>query len=447
MEGQIVMRHPSGAGRSLARSALLLAAMLGMSVGAHAQDSNNQWLQIFSGQPQKEEKRQPEPLTDLRTSNVPLRSFAMVEALEKAVGRYQEIVNAGGWPAIPAARSIRIDDDDERLPLVRKRLAVTGEFQKRTASIGDFMGGDDLETAVRRYQENNGLRPTGRLDKYTLQTMNIPAQARLQQLRINLERMRDLVGQKLEDRYIVVNAASFQLEAVDRSEVEQRHRVIVGKPDRQTPTVKAHVRAINFFPYWRVPDSVASLDLIPKLQREPEYLQKEQIRVLTGSFNGQEIDSTRIDWRTADAHKIKFRQDPGPQNALGLMRLDMPNEHGVYMHDTPMKQLFNSRGRSFSAGCVRVQDVFKLGEWLARNEPGWGEPGRVRDVIDRGQPLDLTLSRPVTVYFSYITAWAEPDGRIAFRPDIYGRDGIRDAHPGSERDPADGPAPAFALAP
>ncbi|MDX2202731.1 MAG: L,D-transpeptidase family protein [Hyphomicrobiaceae bacterium] len=405
-------------------------------------------MQIFSNsQPQKEERRQPEPLADLRTSNVPLRSDVMVEALEKAVERYQQLASAGGWPAIPAARSIRLEDDDERLPLVRKRLAMSGELQRRTAALGDFTGADDLETAVRRYQENNGLRPTGRLDKYTLQTMNVSAQSRLQQLRINLSRLRDLLGQRLEDRYIVVNAAAFQLEAVERFEVEQRHRVIVGKPDRQTPTVKAQVRALNFYPYWRVPESVASLDLIPKLQREPDYLQKEQIRVLTGSFNGPEIDSTRIDWRMADAHKIKFRQDPGPQNALGLLRLDMPNEHGVYMHDTPMKQLFNSRGRSFSAGCVRVQDVFKLGEWIARNEPGWGDPGRVRDVIDRGQPLDLTLARPVPVYFTYITAWAEPDGRILFRPDIYGRDGVREANPGGERDPADGPAPAFALAP
>ncbi len=417
---------------------------------ASAQDAP--WWQIFSGAanspPQRDpDRRQPEPMQDLRTSNVPLRSDVMVEALERAIERYQEIVNAGGWPSIPGGRSIRIEDSDERLPLVRRRLAATGELPKKTASMGDFGFGDDLESAVRRYQESNGLRPTGRLDKYTIQTMNISAQARLAQLRLNLQRMRELLGQRLEDRYIVVNAASFQLEAVERFEVEQRHRVIVGKPDRQTPTVKAQVRALNFFPFWRVPESVATLDLIPKLQREPEYLQKEQIRVLTGSFNGPEIDSTRIDWRSADAHKIKFRQDPGPQNALGLLRLDMPNEHGVYMHDTPMKQLFNSRGRSFSAGCVRVQDVFKLGEWIARNEVGWGEPGRIQDVIEAGKPLDLTLTRPVPVYFTYITAWAEPEGRIQFRPDIYGRDGVRELHPGGERDPTDGPAPTFMLAP
>jgi L,D-transpeptidase YcbB len=240
---------------------------------------------------------------------------------------------------------------------------------------------------------------------------------------------------------------AFQLEAVERNEVELRHRVIAGKPERETPSVRAQIRALNFFPYWRVPDSVAKLDLIPRLQKEPDYLQKEQIRVLTGSFNGPVIDANNIDWRQVDVTRIKFRQDPGPQNALGLVRLDMPNEHGVYMHDTPMKPLFGQRGRAFSAGCVRVQDVFTLAEWVARYEPGWNEPGRAQQVVDAGQPLDVVLTRPVPVYFAYITAWAEPDGQIVFRPDIYSRDGLRDLIAGHDRDPSEGPAPSQTLAP
>ena len=159
------------------------------------------------------------------------------------------------------------------------------------------------------------------------------------------------------------------------------------------------------------------------------------------------VDPTHIDWRQADSTKLRFRQDPGPQNALGLLRLDMPNEHGVYMHDTPMKPLFNQRGRAFSAGCVRVQDVFALAEWVARYELGWEQPGRVQEVLDAGRPLDLNLTRPVPVYFTYITAWAEPGGGIQFRPDIYGRDGMRDVVASHERDPSEGPAPPWTLAP
>ena len=234
---------------------------------------------------------------------------------------------------------------------------------------------------------------------------------------------------------------------MERHQVELRHRVIAGKPERQTPTVRATIKALNFFPYWRVPESVAHLDLIPRLVKEPDYLQKEQIRVFTGSYSGPEVDPYNIDWRQADAAKIKFRQDPGPQNALGLVRLDMPNSEGVYMHDTPMKPLFNQRGRAFSAGCVRVQDVFTLAEWVARYEPGWEHPGRAQEILAAGNAFDLNLTRPVPVYFAYITAWAEPDGAIQFRPDIYGRDGLRDVVAAHERDPSEGPAPPWTLAP
>jgi murein L,D-transpeptidase YcbB/YkuD len=414
-----------------------------------------EWWETFPGfknpsprQAANDDKRRPDALNDLRSDRVPLRSQEMLEALEAAIQRYQQIVSNGGWPTIPGTRMIRPEDNDERVAVLHRRLAISGEMRARpTQTLFGLDYSEDMEGAVRRFQENNGLRVTGRVDRATLQVLNIPAYARLAQLKINLQRLRDLVGQRSEDRYIVVNAASFQLEAVDRHQVELRHRVIVGKPERQTPTVRATIKALNFFPYWRVPESVATLDLIPRLVKEPEYLQQERIRVLTGSYNGPEIDPANIDWRHVDANRLRFRQDPGQQNALGLVRIDMPNEHGVYMHDTPMKQLFNQRSRSFSAGCVRVQDVFTLVEWIAKFENGWDQPGRVQSVIEGGQALDVTLTRPIPVYFTYITAWAELDGRIMFRPDIYNRDGVRDLLASNERDPEDGPAPRWSLAP
>jgi murein L,D-transpeptidase YcbB/YkuD len=396
----------------------------------------------------QEPRRAPEPLTDLRRDKTPFRSAEMVDMLESAVRHYQAIVANGGWPMIPGNRMIRPEDNDDRVGLLYRRLAISGELRGRVnRNLFGYVYDGDLEAGVRRFQESNGLRVTGRVDRATLQALNIPAEARLAQLRTNLQRLRDLVALKADDRYVLVNAASFELEAVEHHEVQLRHRVIVGKPDRQTPIVKATIKALNFFPYWRVPESVATLDLIPRLVKEPGYLQQEQIRVLTGSYNGPEIDATAIDWRQADASKLRFRQDPGPQNALGLVRIDMPNEHGVYMHDTPLKQLFNQRGRSFSAGCVRVQDVFTLAEWIAKYETGWDQPGRAQDVLATGQALDLTLTRPIPVYFTYITAWAELDGRIIFRPDIYNRDGVRDAMASAERDPEEGPPPRWTLTP
>jgi len=447
-------------GRSLGRRWVLAALAAGLAMapaatGASAQEADGRWWEAIPGfgrpdsQPRRasddDPRRRAEAIDDLRPDAIPLRSEVMIEALEAAIQRYQRIVSNGGWPTIPGNRMIRPEDSDERMPLLRHRLMVSGELPRRQSDGFGF--GEDLDVAVRRFQFNHGLRITGRVDKPTLLALNVPAQARLAQLRTNQQRLRELTAQRIEDRYVLVNVAAFQLEAVERHQVELRHRVIAGKPERQTPTVRATIKAINFFPYWRVPESVAHLDLIPRLVKEPEYLQKEQIRVFTGSYSGPEVDTYNIDWRQADAAKLRFRQDPGPQNALGLVRLDMPNSEGVYMHDTPMKPLFNQRGRAFSAGCVRVQDVFTLAEWVARYEPGWEHPGRAQEILAAGNAFDLNLTRPVPVYFAYITAWAEPDGAIQFRPDIYGRDGLRDVVAAHERDPSEGPAPPWTLAP
>jgi murein L,D-transpeptidase YcbB/YkuD len=341
----------------------------------------------------------------------------MMEALEAAIERYLRIISNGGWRTVP---SDRIQGDDVRLLRLRQRLIISGELSPTTGS-DDYEG---IHAAVRRFQTNNGLRVTGVVDIPTLQALNVPAEARLVQLRANLERLRDLIAQRVEDRYILVNVPDFQLEAVERHQVEQRHRIVAGKPERPTPTIRATIRALNFFPFWRVPESVATHELIPRLIREPDYLRNEQIKVRVGSYDGSEIDPSNIDWRQADTVKLRFRQDPGPLNVLGFVRFDMPNEHGVYMHDTPTKQLFDRRDRAFSAGCVRVQDVSSLAEWVARYEPGWEQAGRVSEVHASGNALDVRLTRPVPVYFAYITAWAEPNGTIQFRPDIYGRDGI-----------------------
>ena len=153
-----------------------------------------------------------------------------------------------------------------------------------------------------------------------------------------------------------------------------------------------------------------------------------------------------VDWNSPQARNLKFRQDPGPQNALGLVRIDMPNEHTVYMHDTPMKQLFAQRSRAFSAGCVRVENVFDLVDWIARYEPGWEQPGRARTIVEAGQAVDVNLTRPVPVHFVYITAWAERDGEVEFRPDIYGHDGAVDMIAEMDRDPNE-PPPQATLAP
>lgn len=420
-------------------------------VQAQAREAN-WWEEIFKGpgastSAPKDMRMPADPLDDLRPNATPYRSDVMVEALENAIEKYQQIVSKGGWPFVQTGRTLRPGDNDDRVTMLRRRLRASGDLSAANEGYSYETSFDEaVEAAVRRFQSRHGIRVSGRVDIATFAALNVPAEARLSQLKLNLGRVRELLAQRIEDRYILVNVPAFQLEAVERFDVQERHRVIVGRTERQTPSIKAMVKGLNFFPYWRVPDSVAQLDLIPRLRKEPEYLDQEKIRVFQ-SHNMQEIDSHAIDWNSASAQSIKFKQDPGPQNALGLVRIDMSNPEGVYMHDTPMKKLFDQRGRAFSAGCVRVQGVYKLAEWIARYEVGWDKPGRVEEVLQSGQALDLTLTHPIPVYFTYITAWAEPNGRIEFRPDLYGRDGGRELLAGGEREPGDPPPPAPSLAP
>lgn len=441
-------RNGTRIGRRQVLRGLVGGAAIAVAETAVAQDGRPWWERVIDGgQPEgvavaarREAAR--EALDDLRSSKTPWRSDVMLDAIDDAIDRFQRIAENQDWPKLPNGRLLRVGDYDERVPLLRRRLAMSGELPERVYrnTFADHEYDPWLEAAVRKFQRGHGLRDSGLVNRPTRAQLNVSAAQRVLQLETNRRRIADLMRMRVEDRYILVNAAAFQLEAVEKYEVMQRHRVIVGKPDRQTPDIQATVRALNFFPHWRVPMSVARKDLFPRLAEDLSYLEEHRIRVLRGHYNGEELDPTAIDWRAADAREIKFRQDPGPWNALGLVRIDMPNPEIVYMHDTPMKDLFTARDRTFSAGCVRVQDVMRLVSWIAMYEPGWDDPEeRINAILAAGNPVDVTLTRPIPVYFTYITAWAEPDGTVIFRPDVYGRDGaeelVGEADPDAFRPP------------
>lgn len=416
--------------RSLLRKSLGLAAATGVVPFGSAYAQGDAWWESIIGKgvddgPAPARRRRTYELGDLRTGPTPWLSDVTLQATRDAIQRYRKIVNAGGWPTVPGPRSIRPGDYDERVPLLRKRLRASGDLPASGGYFESYEFDGYMEQAVERFQRRNGLRITRRVDRATFAALNVTAEMRLQQLELNYRRVQHMLNGRIDDRYILVNAPAFQLEAVERYEVQRRHRVIAGRAERQTPEIRATIKGMNFFPYWRVPVSVARYDLVPRTLKDPGYLQRERIRAMRGSYDGEEIPLNQIDWHNVDHDKIKFRQDPGDWNALGLVRINMPNPEIVYMHDTPMKKLFNQASRAYSAGCVRVQGVFDLVDWIAKYELGWEQPGRTQTVIDAGQPLDVELNRPVPVIFTYITAWGEPNGTVQFRRDIYNRDGAR----------------------
>ncbi len=354
----------------------------------------------------------PEP------SGLPWISAQTEQSLVSAVDFYQRIVAAGGWPKLPGRITLRPGDSDESVVILRKRLKMTRDLPANAR--GDYAFDDSVVEAVKRFQRRNGLEPTGVVYGITLRSLNVPAKTRLRQLQANLARIQALLPKLTgSPKYIIMNSASFELQGIQNGRVAITSRVISGKRATPTPDVSAQVRAINILPYWHVPRTIAKRALIPAIRKNPSYLYKERIRVFS-TFGGDEVDPSTVNWWGPEATRYVFRQDPGPQNALGVLRFDMPNKHIVYMHDTPMKNLFGYFERAYSAGCVRLQNFLNVADWLIAGQGSW-TTARIQAVVASGKPQTIKLAHPVPVHFIYLTAWVT-NGVVEFRNDLYNLD-------------------------
>ena len=418
-------------------AALAAAAVVALAFAASAVRAQDDWLDGVPGfdmlQDKKEltveQRRSRNQLARdaLRARIAPelgepdaLLSQATVSALQEAILRYQAIADNGGWPELPDKVTLRLNDSDNNVSLLRRRLLITGDLAE---SYGRGWGYDAaVEQAVARFQFRHGLRTTGYVDGRTRRALNVSARERLGQLQVNLARLKKLMKKKGAPRYVMVNVPGYRLEAMDRGRLALRSNVVVGKPDRATPELSAKIVEVNFLPHWRVPDSIARKDLIPQIRKDPDYFHREHFSALP-SWGAKPLDPTSINWSSPKVASYKFRQDPGPFNALGLVRINMPNKHVVYLHDTPLKQLFRQSTRAFSSGCVRVERVLDLAVWLLQAEQGWSRQ-RIDSVLGSNASDDVRLSKPVPVHFIYVSAWAGRGGVAHFRQDIYDRDGL-----------------------
>lgn len=352
-------------------------------------------------------------------SRTPVISKPTLDAMQAAIARYEYIQRRGGWQPIPGGPALRVGSRSPRVALLRQRLTATGDLRQRSGNSNSF--DSYVGQALQRFQKRHGLLATGYVNERTLKALNVTVGARLTQLRLNLERVTQMAG-GTGNTFIMVNIAAAELEAVEQNSVRSRHRTVVGKTDRPSPLISSRVVQVNFYPHWHVPQSIVRKDLVPKLKKDPGYLARTNTRVLT-SWGGEEIDPSTIDWNDPKAEELKFKQDPGPANALGFVRINFPNTHAVYMHDTPTKGLFSHEYRAYSSGCVRIQNVESLVGWLLQREKDWS-PSRINQTIRSGESIDVNLKKPVPVYWAYITAWAQPDGTVQFRRDLYSRDGV-----------------------
>jgi murein L,D-transpeptidase YcbB/YkuD len=344
--------------------------------------------------------------------------------LQQALPRYRELATNGGWPAVSEGDTLHPGDSDPRVAQLRRRLAVTGEFSgaDRQSALFD----EELRQAVIQFQLFHGLDPDGVAGARTIAEMNVPAQYRVRQIEMNMERWR-WADHDLGNPYVMVDIAAYDVQGVvnDRPEIEMR--VIVGKLHHETPVFSDKIRYIEFNPYWNLTPSIARHETVPKIRRDPDYLASKHIRVFDGwGADARELDPGTVDWEhVKNPARFKFRQDPGPWNALGTMKFIFPNQYSVYLHDTPNHDLFAEAERSFSHGCIRLSEPAQLAEWmLGLNEADsdW-DLERIQGVLDSQQRTVKNLSTPLAVHLTYETAWIDGDARLRFAPDVYGRDG------------------------
>jgi L,D-transpeptidase YcbB len=351
-------------------------------------------------------------------STLPTLSPSSAQTTEAAVARYESIVARGGWKPIPAVERLRLGNRHPAVRALRERLFVSGDLDA-SAGVTDIFD-SYVEAAVRRFQARHGLSVDGVVREQTVRALAVPAEVRLEQLRVNVVRLRAMGGH-LGPRFVVANIPAAQIEAIEGDVVVSRHVAVAGKPDRPSPDIQSRIVEINFNPFWTVPVSIVRKDLIPKMQAEPDYLTTNHIRIYDP--RGNELTPQQVNWYSDEAVNYRFKQDPGEFNSMGSVRINFPSAHGVYMHDTNSKTLFGDEYRFHSSGCMRIQNVRELVNWLLSETPGWSRP-EIDQVIKSGERKDARLTKPVPLYWVYVTAWATPDGVVQFRNDIYSRDGV-----------------------
>ncbi len=351
-------------------------------------------------------------------SNNPVLGREAPVYMQQAIMQYQQIVQNGGWPEVPASQQrLQIGVSDPSVQALRQRLMVSGDLPREAGISSAF--DSYVDGALKRFQARHGLPADGVSGEYTTKALNVSAQIRLAQLQTNLVRIQSMSGD-LGQRHLMVNIPAAAIEAVENERVVLRNTAVVGRASRPTHVINSKIYEVILNPYWTAPRSIVEKDIVPLMQKDPTYLERNNIRLIDGK--GQEVSPTTVDWFAPKAPNLMFRQDPGKINAMSSTKINFHNPNNEYMHDTPQQGLFNKLMRFESSGCVRVQNVRDLTSWLLRDTPG-GSRQEMERVIASRVNTPIKLAQEVPVYFVYITAWSAKDGVVQFRDDIYGKDG------------------------
>ena len=357
------------------------------------------------------------PVASFWTSAEPTFDEGTYDRINAAMLSYAAIEVRGGWPALPKGL-LEPGMSGPAVAALRQRLAITDDLP---AEVADGDSYDMMLTeAVKRFQIRHGLPETGSVGPQTLEALNVPVGKRLRQLSASMDRLNGM-GFTFGQRYVVVNIPAAVAEAVEDSKVTRRYVTVVGKVDRPSPTLTTQIAAVNLNPTWTVPLSILKKDIVTKMRKDPGYIGRMKMRVLDA--NGAEVDARAVDWHSERTPNFTVRQDSGNGNALGNVRIDMPNPHSVYMHDTNHKEFFSADYRFQSSGCTRVEGVRDFAAWILKDNEGWSRK-EIDAEIATGKRTTVRLARGIPVAWIYLTGWASPDGTIHFRNDVYNLDPV-----------------------
>lgn len=322
------------------------------------------------------------------------------KALRTAIDDYRAIAKAGGWQAVPPGLKLETGAQGLRVLALARRLSMTGDLaraQYQSGAPSDRFD-ESLAAAVKHFQQRHGLAVDGVVGPATLRELNVPVAARIETLALNLPRI-EREQAAWGDRYLMVNAASATYRLVDGGQILFDRPAIVGRATWQTPQLDGVIERLDFNPYWTVPPRIANLEIFPIIRREQNYLARHHMHFVNG----------------------QIRQDPGPDNPLGVVKFFFENPYNVYLHDTNNRTLFARPERFFSHGCVRIAEPLDLARYLLAGDPAWPE-GRIDEVVASGGNLQVHLRTGLPVHIVYRTSWVDADGTVQFRRDVYGRD-------------------------
>lgn len=387
--------------------------------------------------------------------NTLMPKYPMYGKLKVSLKVYKEIAANGGWQPYPYGEKFKKGARGNRVIALRERLKATGELDPSTPSSEVF--DETLDIAVKKYQERNGLYVDGVVGKSTKEALNVPVDVRISQIELTMERWR-LLPQYLGSRYILVNIANYHLYGVDNNNDAITMRIVVGKPEWNTPMFSEEMTHIVMNPYWNIPPSIFKDDIAPRIRQDSEYLSKrgidavglstpkkiaieesEEVEVVenveapseneNGESTEQPLSELEIQNKIAQEEYIgkvlsgnyRLRQNPGPGNPLGQIKFLFPNKHAVYLHDTPNRGFFKRAQRNFSHGCIRVEHPMNLAEFVLASNDGWDQQ-KIKSNINSRKTKTVHLNQTLPVYILYFTAWVDDQGNVNFHKDIYGLD-------------------------